>query len=64
MVYRGGMMMGVDSRMPINNLIDGWSPARFGRVRSLALPYIVNPLTLSGHIANTLTLLPSNEALS
>jgi len=57
MVYRGGMMVGVDSRIPINNLIDGPPPARFDRVRSLAL-------TGSGHIVNPLTLLPPNEALS
>jgi predicted ATP-grasp superfamily ATP-dependent carboligase len=55
---------GLGGRIAINNLIDGWSPARFGRVRSLALPDIVNLLTLSGHIANTLTLSPSNESLS
>ena len=64
MVYRGGMMVGVDSRMPINNLIDGPPPARFDRVWSLALTQIVNLLTLSGHIVNPLTLLPPNEALS
>ena len=57
MVYKGVMMMGVDSRIAINNLIDGPPPARFDRVRSLAL-------TGSGHIVNPLTLLPPNEALS
>ena len=64
MGYRGGKMVGVDSRIAINNLIVGPPPARFDRVRSLDLTDIGNQLTLSGHIANTLTLLPSNEALS
>ena len=64
MAYRGGMLVGVDSRIAINNLIDGPPPARFDPVRSLALTGIVNLLTLSGHIVNLLTLLPPNEVLS
>jgi hypothetical protein len=55
---------GLDDRIAINNLIDGPPPARFDRVRSLALTYIANLLTLSGYIVNLLTLLPPNEALS
>ena len=61
MVYKGVMMMGVDSRIAINNLIDGPPPARFDQVRSLALTqtHIVNLLTLLGHIVNLLTLFSS-----